>query len=64
MNPKDESGNFIFDDADYLDTWNVLEDLHREGLARHIGLSNFSRAQIERIADNSEIAPHALQVHY
>lgn len=39
-----------------------MEALVREGLVRHIGLSNFNESQIQRIIDCAEIKPAILQI--
>src|SRR3954470_19821684 len=41
-------------DADICEGWSALAELKEQGLVRHIGVSNFSVEQLERIAD---IAP-------
>jgi len=48
--------------VDYLETWKAMESKVKEGKIRSIGLSNFSAKQIQRVIDNSEIKPAALQV--
>ena len=52
------------DHYDYLDAWRALEAFHRQGLVRHLGVSNFNRAQLERLLANAELAPEVLQVRY
>lgn len=39
-----------------------LEELVANGLAKHIGVSNFNKKQIQRIVDNAKIQPACLQV--
>jgi diketogulonate reductase-like aldo/keto reductase len=39
-----------------------LERLKAEGLVKHIGVSNFNERQIQRLLDNSNDKPEALQV--
>jgi len=60
--PKDANDKMIYSDADYLDTWKMMEECVRLGLTRSIGLSNFNSQQIQRILDNSKIKPAMLQV--
>ncbi|XP_066150154.1 aldo-keto reductase family 1 member B1-like [Euwallacea fornicatus] len=60
--PKDEAGNILFSDVDYLETWKALEELHKKGLVKTIGLSNFNKAQITRILENATIPPSVLQI--
>ncbi|XP_078688469.1 aldo-keto reductase family 1 member B1-like [Branchiostoma floridae x Branchiostoma belcheri] len=56
-NPED-----IFDDVDYVDTWKAMEALADEGLAKSIGVSNFSIQQLERLLQNCRIKPAVNQV--
>src|SRR4051812_21829012 len=37
-------------DSDFVSTWRTLEEFHREGRARSIGVSNFQVEQLERLA--------------
>ncbi|KAF7285424.1 hypothetical protein GWI33_010673 [Rhynchophorus ferrugineus] len=60
--PKDEAGNIIFSDVDYLDTWKAMEELVKKNLVKSIGLSNFNKAQITRILEKGSIAPAVLQI--
>lgn len=39
-----------------------MEECHKNGLIRNLGLSNFNEEQIERIIKNSTIKPQVLQV--
>uniref|UniRef100_A0A915DSQ5 NADP-dependent oxidoreductase domain-containing protein n=1 Tax=Ditylenchus dipsaci TaxID=166011 RepID=A0A915DSQ5_9BILA len=59
--PK-EGDKMLFSDADYLDTWKAMEQKVKEGKIRSIGLSNFGIKQIQRVIDNCQIKPAALQV--
>lgn len=60
--PVDESGKTIFDKGDILATWEAMEELVKEGLVRHIGLSNFNESQIQRVLDCATIKPVMLQI--
>ncbi|XP_023242820.1 aldose reductase-like isoform X1 [Centruroides sculpturatus] len=60
--PKDETGKFLYSDVDYLETWKAMEECHKKGLVRSIGLSNFNSVQIKRICSNATIKPVMLQV--
>ncbi|XP_008207232.1 aldo-keto reductase family 1 member A1 isoform X1 [Nasonia vitripennis] len=60
---RDEDGNVVLDmDTDHLETWKAMEAQVENGLAKSIGLSNFTEAQILNIIENSEIKPSNLQV--
>ncbi len=41
----------------YTEAWKALETLHKDGLVKNIGLSNFHQAHIEKILDMCEIKP-------
>lgn len=47
--PKDENGKLIFHNTDIRDTWKALEACKDAGLVRSIGVSNFTRKQLELI---------------
>lgn len=49
----------------YTEAWKALEHLHKEGLVRNIGLSNFHETHIDRILDVCEIVPviNQLEIH-
>ncbi|MFB4274251.1 aldo/keto reductase [Nonomuraea sp. MTCD27] len=46
----------------YADTWRAFVHLREQGLARSIGVSNFTPAQIERVADETGVWPAVNQV--
>lgn len=48
--------------SDYYGAWHALEKLHREGVVRAIGVSNFSPDRLADIAAFNEIAPMVDQV--
>lgn len=48
--------------SDYYGAWRALEKLHREGVVRAIGVSNFSPDRLADIAAFNEIAPMVDQV--
>nr|XP_004662469.2 aldo-keto reductase family 1 member C1 [Jaculus jaculus] len=47
--PLDEHGKLAFDTVDLCATWEALEKCKDLGLAKSIGVSNFSRGQLEMI---------------
>jgi 2,5-diketo-D-gluconate reductase A len=46
----------------YVETWRALIRLHEEGRARSIGVSNFHPAHIQRLIDETGVAPVIDQV--
>ncbi|MBG6085045.1 aldo/keto reductase [Zhihengliuella flava] len=46
----------------YLETYRALERLHRDGLVRAIGVSNFQPAHLDRLLQHAEIPPAVNQV--
>jgi len=55
--PKNEAGENIMSDVDFLDTWKGMEDCVKLGLAKSIGLANFNSQQIERVLTVCSIKP-------
>jgi 2,5-diketo-D-gluconate reductase A len=49
----------------YAETWRALEKLHRDGLIRAIGVSNFKFPFLDRLLKTAEIVPavHQIEVH-
>jgi alcohol dehydrogenase (NADP+) len=43
-------------------TWKQMEEAHRQGLAKHIGVSNFSVPKLEKLIDSCQIIPEMNQV--
>jgi 2,5-diketo-D-gluconate reductase A len=46
----------------YVETWRALEKLRADGVARSIGVSNFSEAHLERLLGETAIVPAVNQV--
>ncbi|XP_017043463.1 aldo-keto reductase family 1 member B1 isoform X2 [Drosophila ficusphila] len=57
-----ENGELCTNDVDYLDTYRSMEQLVDLGLVRSLGLSNFNAKQLERLLENCQIKPVALQI--
>ena len=49
-------------DGDFVSTWRALEEFHRDGHARSIGVSNFTVQQLERLLGETDIAPAVNQI--
>ena len=52
---NDGSGRREIVNTDYLETWDALESLVHDGFAKHIGVSNFTQAQIERVLSVAKV---------
>ena len=46
----------------YVDTWRALVDLREQGLVRSIGVSNFTAEHLDRIIDETGVAPSVNQI--
>ena len=46
------------------DTWRAFEKLHKDGLVRSLGLSNFLEPHIAQILDDAEILPAVDQIEF
>lgn len=60
--PTDRSGQPVYDNIDYVDTWRAMEDLLRTGYVRSIGVSNFDASQIDRLLAETSVKPVTNQV--
>ena len=60
--PKDNNGKMITGDADYVDTWKAMEKTLESGKTKAIGISNFSKAEIERLVKETTVVPAAHQI--
>jgi 2,5-diketo-D-gluconate reductase A len=49
-------------DGDFVSTWKTLEEFHRDGRARSIGVSNFEPEHLERLAAECEVVPAVNQI--
>jgi 2,5-diketo-D-gluconate reductase A len=49
-------------DGDYVSTWKTLGELHADGRARSIGVSNFQVAHLERLAAAADVVPAVNQI--
>lgn len=65
LQPKDEAGNIKTGSVDYVDTFLAMEQTRKKGKARAIGVSNFSRAELERLIRETKIVPavHQMEFH-
>jgi 2,5-diketo-D-gluconate reductase A len=49
-------------DGDFVSTWQVLEELYREGRAKSVGVSNFQPHHLRRLHQETEVPPAINQV--
>lgn len=51
--PRDDGGRMIKGETSYVDTWKAMEKLTRSGKVKSIGVSNFSKGEIETLINDS-----------
>ena len=63
--PKNADGVMEVANIDYVDTYKAMEKLLKTGKAKAIGISNFSRAETERLLKETTVVPaaHQLELH-
>lgn len=49
-------------DTDYVDTWKALEKAFKSGKTKAIGISNFSKAELDRLLKEATVVPAAHQI--
>lgn len=59
--PK-ENDKILTGDTDYVDTWKAMEAAMKSGKTKAIGISNFSKAELERLLKESTVVPAAHQI--
>ncbi|KAF9695760.1 hypothetical protein EKO04_006237 [Ascochyta lentis] len=62
MFPKDSSGKTQPGDTDYIATYQAMERCLATGKTRAIGISNFSRGELERLLASTSTVPAAHQI--
>jgi len=53
--PKDSNGKMKTGDADYVDTYKAMEKCQKSGKTKAIGISNFSKAELERLLKETSV---------
>lgn len=48
--------------GDYYGSWRAMEELHREGVLRSIGVSNFRPDRLQDLVDHNDVVPAVNQV--
>ena len=46
----------------YVETWRALQEVHRDGRARAIGVSNFQIGHLQRLFDETDVVPAVNQI--
>ena len=62
--PKDGNGKIETTKTDYVDTYKAMEKVFKSGKAKAIGVSNFSKAELERLIKETSVVPAAHQVSH
>ncbi|GME34253.1 Aldo/keto reductase [Neofusicoccum parvum] len=63
--PFDRNGKIIPDQTHFVDTWRAMETLLATGKTRGIGVSNFSKIELEQLLKETTIVPaiHQMELH-
>jgi alcohol dehydrogenase (NADP+) len=63
--PFENKKALVDSDYDFIDTWKAVEKVFKSGKAKAIGISNFSKAEIEKLLANTDVVPaaHQLELH-
>ena len=61
---KDESDKVTPSKASLAETWKAMEELHEEGLAKSIGISNYNGALILDLFRYAKVVPATLQIEH
>ena len=62
LSPKDKDGKREIENIPYLDTWKAMEKLVKTGKTKAVGISNFSKAEVETLLKEGSIVPAAHQI--
>ena len=60
--PKQATDFISLDKVPVVETWQGMEDALRQGLSRHIGVSNFSQKKLAQLFQDSQVKPEVNQV--
>lgn len=60
--PKGKDGKTETGTADFVDTYKAMEECYKKGKAKAIGVSNFSKAELERLCKECSVVPAAHQI--
>ncbi len=60
--PEGPEGFLSLEEAPLIETWNAMIDAHKQGLVKHIGVSNFSSQKLQRLMAQTDFTPEMNQV--
>ncbi|KAF3056563.1 putative oxidoreductase C26F1.07 [Daldinia childiae] len=63
--PRDADGKMILGNTTFVDTWKAMEQLVKIGKVKSIGVSNFSKGELETLIEKTSTTPavHQMEVH-
>ncbi|KAH7114489.1 NADP-dependent oxidoreductase domain-containing protein [Dendryphion nanum] len=63
--PKDGEGKIRIGEIDFVDAYRGMEKCLEKGKVRAIGISNFSKAEVERLLEEADVVPaaHQMELH-
>ncbi|KAL4877886.1 Aldo/keto reductase [Aspergillus karnatakaensis] len=63
--PRGENGRMVHGETTYVDTWRAMEGLTKTGKVKAIGVSNFSKGEVENLLKEGSIPPavHQMECH-
>ncbi|KAL9097555.1 MAG: hypothetical protein Q9165_000451 [Trypethelium subeluteriae] len=61
---NDEKGGLSTSKASLESTWHAMEELHSQGLAKSIGISNYNGALVLDVLRYAKVVPQALQIEH
>lgn len=53
--PRDLEGKMVLGKTTYLDTWKAMEKLLKNGKVKALGVSNFSKGEIQTLLDQGSV---------
>lgn len=60
--PRNREDYISLEEIPLLETWNAMIPLKKEGLVRHLGVSNFNVPKLKHLLENSSVKPEMNQV--
>ena len=60
--PQKPSDYYSLEEVPIIETWKQMEQVKKNGMARHIGVSNFSDVKLKDLVDKASIKPEMNQV--